>query len=324
MTSQFTEDEIDYIQRAIILSDQGTYATNVKGMGNVVPQAPPVADVQACRAKSWIKLRCTHGNMKWTPIRCRWCEGCKHAWRAKVRAIILDGSQFSKPYMWTLTMKEYPYNVVGEIYDLAQSRWHKLLQDCSNRAFHFEYLRVVELQKRGTPHFHLACRDFTSNNRPLSDTATIARRLRGFAKRAGFGYIKDKTTDFAAARLGPAGIAAYLSAYLGKSEDYNKMRRKDGRAIRRYARSAGWSKPRPKSNWRYSTVGGFSLTAQSEQDLKCICGQGQILHRDRQAQAWVRASRLEGKWVGPLDAVEYILGEEERLRKGPSQAIQPR
>ena len=46
MTSQFTEDELLYIRHAIVLSDKGTYAENVKG-------SPYVAD--------GAKVVCTHG-----------------------------------------------------------------------------------------------------------------------------------------------------------------------------------------------------------------------------------------------------------------------
>jgi len=312
MTSQFTEDELAYIERAVILSDRGTYAENVKGSGDSVPAplADAVAKVSACRSKKWIQVMCHHGNTTWKPIRCRWCDGCIHAWKTRVRAIILDGCNFSKPYMWTLTMKEYASSIEGDIYDLAQKRWHNLLRDCDKRSFHFEYLRVVELQKRGTPHFHLACKDFTSFSKPITDTRIIARQLRAFGQRAGFGFVSGKTTDFQAARLGGAGVASYMSKYLAKSDDYNLMRRNDGRAIRRYCRSRGWSTPRPLPTWRYTITGAFSRTSQSEQDLICICGEGQILHRHAQAQKWVAKSRLEGKWIGPLDAATYILDQE--------------
>lgn len=309
MTSQFTEDELLYIHRAIVLSDKGTYAENVKGSGDSVPAplAAPVEQVQACRSKKWIQVMCHHGNTTWKPIRCRWCDGCAHNWKARVRAIILDGCDSSRAFMWTLTMKEYPDEVEGDIFDLAQSRWHSLLRDCSKRGFSFEYLRVVELQKRGTPHFHMACKDFVRNGLPISETDVIARTLRGFAKRAGFGYRKGKTTDFQAARLGGAGVASYMSKYLSKTEGFNKLRRDDGRAIRRYCRSRGWSNPRPLPTWRYTVTGAFSRTHKSEKDVICICGEGKILRRHNQAQAWVAKSRLEGKWVGPLDAATYLM-----------------
>ena len=310
--TRFTDTELDYIEASIIARDKGTYAKNVKVMGGFAPQTPheSVHNVSACLSPAYIEIRCHHNHATWRVIRCRWCEGCKHAWRAKVRAMILKGCEYATAYMWTLTMPEYPADFKGDRFDEAQERWHNLLRDCHRRAFKFEYLRVVELQKRGTPHFHVAAKGFTSKGRLLGSTASIARRLRGFAKRAHFGYIEGKTTDFQSARLGGAGVASYMSKYLEKSEDYNALRRADGRAIRRYCRSRGWIIKQPDPTWRFTITGGFSHDAQVTPDLPCNCGRGEILQHDRQAQKWVDASRREGKWVGPLDAFEYLLEKD--------------
>ena len=327
MTSRFTEDELAYIQRAVQLSDKGTYAVNVKGSGDSVP-APlleAVADLRACLSPKWIELRCTHGYVTWKVIRCRWCDGCLNAWKAKVRAIILEGSQGTQVYMWTLTIKEYPHEVEGDIFDESQKRWHDLLRDAAKHRIRFEFLRVVELQERGTPHFHLAIKQVSRRGKSLSDTKVIARMFRRLGKKAGFGYRQDFTTDFQAARLGGAGVASYMSKYLSKSEDYNAMRRDDGRAIRRYCRSRGWSKRRADPVWRYSVAGGFSRSEKSGADTPCVCSEGFIMPRDHQAAAWVAASRLEGRWVGPLAVVEYILQKEiDSLSGGPGKAIHQR
>lgn len=312
LTSQFTEDELTYIRRAVILSDQGSYAKNVKGMGGFAPQAPhdAVDDLRACLSPKWIQLGCIHDNTTWRKIRCRWCDGCKRAWKATVRAKILSGALGATVYMWTLTMKEYPSQINGDIYDEAQNRWHDLLRSASNSSLSFEYLRVTELQKRKTPHFHSVVKEFRQGAELLQSTEGIYRRLRKLSKMAGFGSTKGKTIDFQRARYGGAGAASYLSKYLSKSEDYNKMRRDDGRAIRRYNASRGWTTPRPSPVWRYTRTGAFSPETQNESDVLCSCGKGQLINKDIQAQAWINKSRREGRWVGPLGVVDYILEKE--------------
>lgn len=210
-----------------------------------------------------------------------------------------------------LTVKPGRVIIEGEDkFDVIQGRWHALLRESGKDRVTFDYLRVVELQKRGTPHLYLAVKDIRVLQERVSDTEVAGRVLRGLGRRAGFGYEEGKTTDFQAARLGGAGVASYLSKYLEKSEDYNLLRRADGRAIRRYSRSRGWSGPRADSVWRYARVGnGFTREEQSTAPVTCECGQGELLSRDDQASKWLVANRREGKWVAPLGVGDFVLGK---------------
>ncbi len=310
-TSSLTDTELDWIRFAAVYSS-GVSGASAPGTLDIPCISAPVEKVSACLSPAWIEIRCYHDNRTHVRVRCRYCEGCWHAWRHKVRNLIIEGCGASKVFMWTLTIPEYPSKMKGDRFDVAQERWHDLLRDASKRGVRFEYLRVVELQKRGTPHFHVAVRDFREGVRRLSDTKEIAGMLRGFGRRSGFGYREGKTTDFQAARLGAAGVASYMSKYLTKSEGYNALRREDGRAIRRYARSRGWSNLRDKPVFRYARVpSGISHDWKSEEPLPCVCGEGLTIKRERQVQRWVDACRREGRWIAPLGVADYILQKEK-------------
>jgi len=271
-----------------------------------------VENERACLQPKWIGLVCHHGNGLWKQIRCRNCEGCHHAWRSKVRAIILKGCEGHRVWMWTLTIPEYPEQMEEDRYDVAQTRWHDLLRSFKKHGISFQYLRVVELQKRGTPHFHIALKAFMVRGHQLSNTREIATVIRGFAQKARFGHVVGKTMDIQAARLGGAGVASYMSKYMNKAENFYDMRRQDGRAIRRYARSRNWIPPQPGPTWRYARDGGrFSHTQQTTQDVPCDCSEGKLLHRHIQTRRWLYANQREGRWVAPTSIGDYLLQQEE-------------
>lgn len=310
--SQFTYDELESLRFAVL--------AGIRGSGGGAPSvldlpciSAPVEDVKACLSPGWIAIRCYHGNVTWRVVRCRWCEGCRHVWRAKVRAIILAGCAGARVWMWTLTLPEYPGDMEEGRFDVAQDRWHALLRLAAKRGVRFEYLRVVELQKRGTPHFHLAIKGVEVGGEAVSATSVVRTVLVGLARASGFGYRPGKTFDLQAARLGGVGVASYMSKYLSKSAGFNELRRDDGRAIRRYCRSRGWSPVRALPVWRYArVVTGISRVAQSTEDVRCACGEALLLRRDVQAKRWVAANRLAKRWIAPLGVADYILAEEEQ------------
>lgn len=274
----------------------------------------PVVNVMACTKPAWVKVRCYHGNTKWMRIRCRKCEACAHAWRSKVRHIITEGAEYSKVWMWTLTIKEYPKSTgTKELLDIIQKRWHNLLRLANKKGVRFEYIRVVEYQKRGTPHYHIAVKNVVVDGYNQHHTEKIYRKLRSLAKASGFGYKKGKTIDFQAARLGGRGVASYMSKYLQKGENYHDLVREDGRAVRRYCRSRNWTRRRYVPTYRYSRDGyGISRAQESERDLPCSCGEGFLLNPEVQKNRWIRANRIAGRWVAPISLLDKILKEESK------------
>jgi len=304
-----TSDELIWLQRAMLDGALMHRKSSEAGASPPHPQdGTSVDDERACLQPKWIGLVCRHMNGLWKQIRCRNCAGCHHSWRATVRAKILAGCEGHKVWMWTLTLAEYPKDMKEDRFDFIQERWHYLLRNGGKRGIAFEYLRVVELQKRGTPHFHLAVKQFTMRGQEMSHTKAIANILRDLAQGAGFGYIMD----FQAARLGGAGVAAYMAKYMTKETDWYELRREDGRAIRRYARSRGWIPPQPRPTWRYARDGGrFSHTQQNTQDVPCNCSEGFVLHRHQQARRWLDANQRAGYWIAPTGVGDYLLQQEK-------------
>ena len=255
-----------------------------------------------CRNPKWVHLECSHGNPSAKEIRCRKCEGCRHVWRKKVRFLIGDGCRGRTTWFVTLTFREYPSEIEGEIYDWAQERWHAFLRLAAKEGLDFQYLRVVELQKRGTPHFHLAVNRVRVHSIPVHNTAEIELIVRSLAMRSGFGdqlWVEK-------ARLGGKGVASYLSKYLSKSEVW-EMARSDGRAIRRYSRSQTWClSDRKERVWRFRRVGRVQREAITEADLPCVCGEGFVLNQMVQASRWLGLIRDRNTWCAPLDVFDFI------------------
>lgn len=305
-----TRHELFQIKNKVLESARGSGGREPPGSLDILCISAPSSDLQACQSPGYITLRCVHGNEVTRSVRCRVCDGCKHAWRSKVRALILKGCEAQKSYMLTLTIPEFPAKLdqIGGVYDVAQNRWHNLLRIASKDKLLFQYLRVVELQKRGTPHFHCALNRVTLNGEPVSSTAQIYEYFVRLAKMVGFGHRPGKTISLEAARLDGAGVASYMSKYLEKSEGYNDLRRPNGRAIRRYCRSRGWVPPKEPTAWKFAkTPDPFTRTYKAEGVLPCSCGDGFILRRDHQAEKWLRACRAEDAWVAPLGVADYFI-----------------
>ena len=319
MSKKLTELQRNLLEVAIRYSSRGAGASAPASL-DIYSISAPVDKVSACRNPAWIEVRCHHGNKTHVVVRCRRCEGCWHAWRSKVRHIISKGCFAEKVYFLTLTIKEYPDKMKEDRFDLIQRRWHDLLRSAGRIRFTFEYLRVVELQKRGTPHFHIAVKDVRRNKGRLPSTKVISRTFRRLAKASGFGYIEGKTFSFEAARLGGKGVASYLSKYIGKADGYKELVRTDGRAIRRYARSRKWSNHKAPSVYRYArTSSRISRKVKSTEPLRCSCGQGEILEVENQVKKWLVAVDREGSWVAPVSVGDYIMEKERKEVNGISK-----
>ncbi len=268
-----------------------------------------LSDERACLNPKWIGLQCTHRNTTARIARCRWCDGCMNAWRGRVRAMISEGANAEHTFFWTLTLKEYPEEMDEERFDFIQTRWRRLLRVFNKNDFQMEYFRVIELQKRGTPHYHVAVNRISQLQKWGLDKTR--RFMYNAGVRSGFGV----QWDFQRAEWGAAGVASYMAKYLGKGNDYRALLRSDGRAVRRYSRSGGWIDPPPENAWRYAAVAGaFKAEALPETDVPCRCGLHESQTREEQAQRWLSTNRRVGSWVAPLGVLDYIL-EKEAIEK---------
>ncbi len=269
--------------------------------------AEGLEDETACLNRSWIKLRCVHGNSTGRSTRCRWCDGCVNAWRSRVRAIILEGCDAQETYFWTLTLAESPSEMDLERFDFITLRWRRMMRVMQKEGYKFEYFRVIELQRRGTPHYHLAMNRITYRGVPVLGVGKVGGMCYSRAVKAGFGRIMDLQK----ARLGGAGVASYLAKYIGKADEYRALVRTDGRAVRRYARSQGWVGPKTAPVWRYAAVRrSYSAEPLSEVEVPCACGDHETLSQAEQADQWMKANRKAGSWIAPLSVLDYIMEKE--------------
>ena len=307
--SVLTYDELQWLRLAIEIS--------VRGSGSSAPRSLDFKSIsttqeQVCANPLWLDLRCSHGGVTSRSIRCRWCEGCVHAWRGRVRRLVMEGAKFGETFMWTLTLRESVAEMGGCRFDFISERWKRLLRWAAKQRIGFEYLRVIELQKRGTPHYHLACNRWKVFGVALSGTSDAGSRARWLATKAGFGV----QMDFQRAKLGAKGVASYMAKYLQKGGDYRELVREDGRAVRRFSRSRGWVMPEVDRLWRYAavpdTLGGHE---RPENKLSCSCGVQEVLVRGRQIRQWLALNRREGKWVAPVEVGLYLLELEDEDRE---------
>lgn len=87
----------------------------------------------------------------------------------------------------------------------AMARWHRVASELARIAPGLEFVRVVELQKRGAVHLHVVIR---------GASAVTLRRVRRLAVGAGFG----PRVEWAPVR-DSRGLGRYLAGYLMKSRD---------------------------------------------------------------------------------------------------------
>ncbi len=88
--SQLTDTELEWLEFATLMANGGTGAKAPVTL-DIPCISAPVEKVSACRSPAWIEIRCHHDNRTHVRVRCRGCEGCWHAWRHKVRNLIIEG-----------------------------------------------------------------------------------------------------------------------------------------------------------------------------------------------------------------------------------------
>lgn len=303
--SLFNADITSNVKVSILIA-QRTH----EGSGDTSPDTLDHSSISAlkpgdCLYPMWVSLECVHGNGTGKMIRCRKCKGCRHAWRKKVRYIIGSGCRGHATWFVTLTFAEYPADMDEDVFDWAQDRWHAFLKLAAKEGLDFQYIRVVELQKRGTPHFHLAVNRVRVHSKLVMLTEDVRLIMQSLAARCGFG---DQLW-VEMARLGGKGVASYLSKYLSKSETWD-LARDDGRSIRRYSRSQCWCFMDKRGRvWRWRRVGELSDAEVLEVSVRCVCGLGQVLNQMDQARRWLDRVRAANTWVAPLDVFDWIHSE---------------
>jgi len=217
----------------------------------------------------------------------------------------MEGRSIRGRSFWTLTIREYPYQMDEERFDYAQRIWHTMLRNLGKAGVRFSYIRVVELQERGTPHFHLAVNSLEVRGIRILETAMAHQILRRAALKAGFGPARLVPSG----KVRTRGVASYLGKYLSKGSEY--LSRTDGRFIRKYNRSRNWVVGLPKPRvWRVRKVGGIERRGIVS-ELMCRCGLGQHLNQGEQLMKWMARCIEDDWWTAPLDMYDYLMEKQK-------------
>lgn len=181
------------------------------------------------------------------PFRCK-CWRCSRCGRRKVnqtRERIQAGLERGDTWFATLTSPgdEDPEASLN----LLTARWKAFHLRLTRLLGHVEYVAVVELQKRGSPHFHVLVRG------PLVSRRWLAKAAGG----VGFGRMVH-------VRPGERQIAGYLTKAIGPNTSGDSL----PAHLRRVRWSRGWSLPLPvkaKRLWQawYVAVAGTRRAAAS-------------------------------------------------------------
>jgi hypothetical protein len=134
---------------------------------------------------------------------------------------------------------------------LLSARWKAFHLRLTRLLGHVEYVAVVEIQRRGSPHFHVLVRG------PLVSRRWLAKAAAG----VGFGRMAD-------VQMTPRGIAGYLTKAIGPNTSGDSL----PTHFRRVRWSRGWSLPLParaKRMWQawYVAVAGTHRAAASAVEL---------------------------------------------------------
>jgi hypothetical protein len=178
------------------------------------------------------------------PFRCRrWrCSVCGarkvDQTRKRIRAGLARGE------IWFITITSPGDETPGVSFEQLSRRWKALHLRLTRRFGHIEYLAVVEIQRRGSPHLHLLVRG------PRVARAWLATAV----VEVGFGRILD-------IRRSHDGLAGYLTKAIGPNTSGDSL----PAHFRRVRWSRGWSLPvvwRAKRVWQAWHI-AFAGTARA-------------------------------------------------------------
>jgi hypothetical protein len=178
------------------------------------------------------------------PFRChRWrCSDCGARKVDQTRKRIRAGLERGE--IWFITLTSPGDETPDVSFDQLSRRWKALHLRLTRRIGHVEYLAVVEVQRRGSPHVHLLVRG------PLVPRSWLAKA----AVDVGFGRILD-------IRPSHGGIAGYLTKAIGPNTSGDSL----PVHFRRVRWSRGWTLPvvwRAKRVWQAWHV-AFAGTARA-------------------------------------------------------------
>lgn len=177
-------------------------------------------------------------NRRMSRIRCKsWaCQYCSNINRRYWRKFIFNFLDENPNIQWsfhTFTLpSKYRKMSLSDCWQFIRNSWQKLIQSLTRLYGKFEYVRVIELHRDGTPHIHLLAGfsvpvDDLSKSKSADrqyikklkhsyvvDTKTGPRRYKSILSRLGYGYITNSQN----ARNGARQSTAYITKYLTKMD----------------------------------------------------------------------------------------------------------
>ncbi len=244
----------------------------------------------------WHSLVGTDGNEAGVyPLRCkRW--DCPECGPRKARRVIarVDAGMKLPGTVRFLTLTSPAGETAEASYERFPGRWKRMHQRIVRRFGRFEYVGVVEPQKRGAAHVHVVYRGAFISQRWLSRAAAGS----------GFGRIAD-------IRRRHPRLASYLAKYLTKQLAAGSVRLDErGRPVRagavpKYFRRVRWSRgwcawtaPVPKHAWqvwRIARVGQLHAAADARargfEVVELVVGGGGPRHGPSPLGVWVEDYR---------------------------------
>jgi len=207
-------------------------------------------------------------------LRCkRWsCDYCAAINRKYWRKRLYNFINSNDPIQWsfhTFTLPAHYRKLPRRTaINFIKRQWQKLLQALNRLYGKFEYVRVVEFHRDGTPHIHLLAGfnipdiDLSkSNNRDrqyikklkhkyaIVDKNGHKRTYKAILSRLGFGYITNSQNAMGI----PSKTVAYITKYVTKVElDDEKAANLEGLKLLLVSRGIGKEKPNSDVNdWQY-------------------------------------------------------------------------
>lgn len=290
------------------------------------------ARFEVCKSGARVRLRCWHGNDRVLAVACgkvSECELCLNAWRAKVRRRIMAGCEGAvNLWFFTATFSE------DISLDEGMRRWKVLWKEMARRMPGARMFRVVELTKRGRPHFHAVVDGpmpvlLKPNKGGEYAAEYLARQSvagREFIQRvlvpSGFGYIAHCER----VRLGGKGAASYLSKYLTKAQAKSLVR-EDGRRVRVAEGSRDWLVNPPVPTYRYGTV-VVTSAKESEPDCRCQVPRRKMLtpegqRYDGEARAFWRGQTVQIEQEAGIYR-DCVMATQRAYHKGGDTLVQCR
>jgi len=207
------------------------------------------------------RLRCK----KWS---CSYCASVnRKQWRKALYDFIASNPEISWSFHTFTLPAKYRKLPLTEALNFIKKSWQKLLQALRRLYGHFEFIRVVEFHKDGTPHLHLLAgfnipaADLSKSKKVekqyikklkhdyfTEDKNKVRRKHKAILIRLGYGYMTNSQNAYGI----PEKTVSYITKYMTKVEENNLSiaKREKTRLIQTSRKIKLGKKKAPEGNWQ--------------------------------------------------------------------------